>query len=71
MGQQAGAVMTTYKAYCQASRLGSIGTKYWIKKHYVVVARDRDDAIDQALRRAQVDGLEHILVDLEEVSDAR
>jgi hypothetical protein len=46
----------------KASQQGSIGTKYNETRQYEVQTNDFDLAINEAIRRAYNEGLEHVLV---------
>ena len=55
-----------YKMRIQASKLGSIGTKYCEKRSYFITAKDEDEAVTKAIKEAYEEGLEHVVASVVE-----
>jgi hypothetical protein len=53
---------TTWKITILASKAGSIGTKYNIRRKYEIEAPTQELAQDQARMKAYAEGLEHTLI---------
>lgn len=54
--------LLSLKCLVQASKQGSIGSKYCEKRTYEIITENREKLVEIAIARAHHEGLEHVLV---------